>query len=263
MPAHNYISAIERTMRVLEAFERRRDVRLSELAARTGLVKSSVFRILFTLERLGYVEKGTDSRYSISPRFGLVAGDHWPSAHLAHLAGPFMEKTLRRFQETVNLGVLDDGEVLYIHVLESLHAFRLAAHAGMRSPVHTTALGKCLLSRLPRSQVDAILQERPLRPVTARTITARAAFDRELKRTRTRGYALDNEEDSQGARCVAAPILDTTGNVIAAISISGPAARVHPGRHCEIAEALMKSCQQISTLLGYTLRMAKSGVTGA
>lgn len=252
MPANNYISVIERTLRVLEAFRGEQNLRLADLAARTQMVKSSVFRILFTLERLGYVEKDAVGRYSISGRLGRLAGSTRTESNLAAQAAPFMATLLRRFQETVNLGVLDDGEVLYIHVMESPQVFRLAAHAGMRSPVYSTAMGKCLLSRLPRAQVDAILKARPMERFTPRTITDRAALHRELSRSRAQGYAIDNEEDSRGIRCLAAPILDTRGNAVAALSLSAPAVRLQPEKDREVTQALKEACARISTLRGYT-----------
>lgn len=252
MPANNYIVVIERTLRVLEAFRGEQNLRLADLAARTRMVKSSVFRILFTLERLGYIEKSADGQYSISSRFGRLAGGSRTESNLAAQAGPFMAALLRRFQETVNLGVLDDGEVLYIHVMESSQVFRLAAHAGMRSPVYSTAMGKCLLSRLPRAEVEAILKGRPMERFTPRTITDRAALHRELSRSRAQGYAIDNEEDSRGIRCLAAPILDTRGTVVAALSLSAPAVRLQPEKDREVTQALKEACAQISTLRGYT-----------
>ncbi|HEX5483264.1 MAG TPA: IclR family transcriptional regulator [Terriglobia bacterium] len=252
MPANNYIVAIERTLQVAEAFRGERNLRLADLAERTRMVKSSVFRILFTLERLGYIEKSGDGRYSISSRFGRLAGAARTESNLAAQAAPFMAGLLRRFQETVNLGVLDDGEVLYIHVMESSQVFRLAAHAGMRSPVHSTAMGKCLLSHLARAEVEAILKGRPMERFTPRTITDRAAFHRELSRSRSRGYAIDNEEDYRGIRCLAAPILDTRGNVVAALSISAPAVRLQAERDREVTQALKEACMRISTLRGYT-----------
>jgi IclR family acetate operon transcriptional repressor len=174
-----------------------------------------------------------------------------------------MAELLRRFRETVNLGVLDQGEVLYIRVLESSHALRLTAHAGLRSPVHSTALGKCLLCRLPRQEIEPILKSHPLRPATPRTIRDRSTFYRELERVRARGFALDNQEDSQGVRCLAAPILTPTGDVCASMSISGPAARVTPRRDREIAEGLKETCGKIARLLGYTLRPQKDPGGGA
>lgn len=253
MPANNYITVIEKTMLALESFRGERNVRLADLASRTRLVKSSVFRILFTLERLGYVEKGPQGTYSISSRLRGLFGDGLAAPDLTAQAGPFMAGLLRKFQETVNLGVLDNDEVFYIRVMESPQVFRLAAHAGMRGPLHSTALGKCLLSTLPKAQVDSILKRRPLQALTPHTIRGRAEFHRELRRTRQQGYGVDNEEDSLGIRCLAAPILDTVGNVMAGLSISAPAVRLPPDRDVEVAAALKEACAQISRLRGYTV----------
>jgi DNA-binding IclR family transcriptional regulator len=258
MPTNNYITVIERAMRVMEAIRCNRDVPLGEIAASTGLIKSSTYRILFTLEHLGYVEKSAGGRYSLTDRLASLTNDDRPTLDLGSLAEPFMAELLQRFRETVNLGILDDGEVLYIRVVESSHAFRLAAHAGMRSPVHSTAMGKCLLCCLPRQQIEAILKNHPLVPATPRTIHDRPTFYRELERVRSRGYAVDNQEDSSGARCLAAPIMTPEGEVAAAISVSGPAARVTPQRDREIAQALQETCGTISELRACALSKQKS-----
>jgi DNA-binding IclR family transcriptional regulator len=254
MPTNNYISVLEKAMRVLEAIRGEREVPLGEIASAAGLIKSSAFRILFTLESLGYVEKSPGGRYSLTSRLARLTSDGRPSPDLGKLAEPFMAELLRRFSETVNLGVLANGAVLYLRVLECSHAFRLAAHAGMRSPVHSTAMGKCLLCCLPREEVEGVLAKHPLRRFTPRTITDRTAFHRELERVRSRGYAIDNQEDSSGARCLAAPIWTATGEVRAAISISGPAVRMVPPRDREIADALIQTCGKVAKLLGYAAR---------
>jgi IclR family transcriptional regulator, KDG regulon repressor len=262
MATNNYISVLEKAMRVLEALRGKGEVPLGEIASAAGLIKSSAFRILFTLESLGYVEKSSGGRYSLTSRLARLTSDGRPSPDLGKLAEPFMAELLRRFSETVNLGVLDNGAVLYLRVLESSHAFRLAAHAGMRSPVHSTAMGKCLLCCLPREEVEGVLTKHPLRRMTARTITGRAAFYRELERVRSRGYAIDNQEDSSGARCLAAPILTAAGDVRAAISISGPAVRVIPARDREIAHALIDTCGKLAKVLGYTARRSEASQEG-
>lgn len=251
MPANNYIEAIARAMQVLEAFQGQRELPLREFVARTKLVKSSVFRILFTLQSLGYVERTPDRCYSLSGRLRQIAGYAGNALDLGELAMPFVAPLALQFKETVNVGVLDDGEVLYVGVVESPHSLRLAAHAGMRSSVHSTSLGKCLLSLLTRAELDGILKSRPLHARTDRTIRTRARLYEELELVRARGYAVDEEEDSRGARCLAAPILNAAGRVVAAVSISGPAARVHPGRDREFAAALMECCRRISAVLGH------------
>ncbi len=263
MPANNYIEVIARMMRVLETFDGERELTLATLAARSKLVKSSVYRILFTLERLGYVEKNGDGRYSITSRMSRLAGPARPHSDLPSLAQPFMVELVRKFQETVNLGVLDGDEVLYIRVLESPHTFRLAAHAGIRSPLHSTALGKALLSNLPETELEKTLKRCNFQRCTRNTICDAQQFMRELTRVRRRGYAVDNMEDSEGARCLGAPIFDGDGRGVAALSISGPVSRVRRARDPEMTAALVTVCRQISKLLGYSTErasFARSGV---
>jgi DNA-binding IclR family transcriptional regulator len=257
MPTNNYISVVDKAMRVLEALRGKGEVPLGEIASSAGLIKSSTFRILFTFERLGYVQKSTGGRYELTAQLARLTSDHRPSPDLGNLAEPFLAELLGRFQETVNLGVLDDGEVLFIRVQESSHSFRLANHAGMRTPVHSTALGKCLLCCLPRKEIETILKNHPLRVRTSRTVRDRPTFYREIAGVRSRGYAIDNQEYSRGARCVAAPIYTPAGDVCAAISVAGPAARMIPQRDREIAEALMETCGKITRLVGYTTSAQK------
>lgn len=262
MAARNYISAIERTFKVVEAFSGQREVSLGELAERTQMIKSSVFRILYTLGQLGYAEKDSQGRYSLTSRWEKLCLGAQPMRELIRLAAPLMTVLLNRFRETVNLGVIDGGDVLYVHVLESPHAFRLAAHAGMRSPLYSTALGKCLLSRLSSEEVDAALKKSPITALTPHTIRNGAAFKRELVRVQKQGYAVDNGEDSTGARCVAAPIFNAAGEVVAAISISGPAGRISPPKDRELARSLMDTCRRISTTLSYGALRAGSSAMG-
>jgi DNA-binding IclR family transcriptional regulator len=251
VPANNYITLIEKTMRVLEVFDGSQELTLSKIAKVTKLVKSSTFRILFTLQKLGYLEKTPRGHYMLTERLHRICNDRREWARLVGYGTPLLEQLVRRFKETVNLGVLDECEVTYLHVIESPHALRLTVQAGLRSPVHSTALGKCLLFRFSRSEVDKILKQRPLRPVTDRTIRDRVTFYRELEKVASRGYAIDNEEDSRGVRCIAAPVLDAAARIIAAISISGPVTRLCPSRDRELADELIKSCNRLSTALGY------------
>jgi IclR family transcriptional regulator, KDG regulon repressor len=262
MAARNYIAAIERTLRVVESFNGQREVSLGELASRTRMIKSSVFRILYTLGQLGYVEKDAKGRYSLTPRWENLCLGAQPTRELIRISAPLMAVLLDRYKETVNLGVTDGGDVLYIHVIESPHAFRLAAHAGMRSPLYSTALGKCLLSHLSPQEVDGILKKHPIQELTPHTVRNAAAFKRDLGRVRTQGHAVDNGEDSLGARCVAAPIFNAAGEVVAAISISGPAGRITPRRDREMAKSLMDTCRRISTTLRYAALPTKPSAAG-
>jgi DNA-binding IclR family transcriptional regulator len=137
-----------------------------------------------------------------------------------------MQNLLLRFGETINLGVLDDGHVTYIEVLQSPSALRIAAIPGERNPVHCTSLGKAMLAFLPEAEVEAILEQHPMVRRTPRTITQKKHFLEHLASIRERAVALDMEENLTGVICVAAPIFDQAGRVIAGISLSGPATRM-------------------------------------
>jgi DNA-binding IclR family transcriptional regulator len=244
--AKNYISLIEKTVRVLEAFEGSRRLPLREIAESTGLVKSSTFRILFTLQKLGYVERTSKGRYALTGRLREVSNDPRVWALLMDRTKPVVASLVSRFQETVNVGVLDGPEVSYLCVTESPQAFRFTALAGMRSFVHSTALGKCLVCRFSATELEKIFKRRPLRAMTAKTIRDKTTFYREIENVASRGYAVDNEEDSRGVRCLAAPVLDARGRVVAAVSISAPASRLPPFSDREVATELMKACNKIA-----------------
>lgn len=264
MPTNNHIEVIARTIDVLEAFEGKPGLTLKELSHRVPIVKSSIYRILYTLEELGYVSKSSGGRYSITSKFGRLGIN--PQSNLPNelpaIALPFMASLLRRYQETVNLGVLHGDEVLYIRVLESPHAFRLAAHAGIRSPLHSTALGKALLSHMSVPDIERLTKGKTLRRCTNRTICDRSRFIKELSIVLKRGYAVDSGEDSDGAKCFGAAILNLEGKPVASMSISGPALRMDKIPEAEIGGRLMQMCRKISMVLGYTAHAAPLAMVG-
>lgn len=248
MPTNHYINVIERMMCVLEAFGPRTEVSLKNLTLQSGMVKSSVFRILYTLEKLGYITKSPDGMYAIAPKFVSLISPAHPNSDLIEASQLSMRGLVDRFKETVNLGVLDGNEVLYIHVIESPHMLRLAARAGIRSALHTSSLGKCLTAHLQPKEVERLLKL-SFRRMTARTIATRERFFDELEQTRKRGFAIDNSEESEGIRCVGVPIVDLHGRVIAALSLSGPDWRVSEDRFVEIGDALRMASKNITKAL--------------
>jgi DNA-binding IclR family transcriptional regulator len=162
-----------------------------------------------------------------------------------------MRELLDRFQETVNLGVLEENAVVYVEILESLKAFRTAARVGGRDLPHATAIGKAMLAFLPEKDVERMAADTGLPKRTENTISALPRLKEELAGVRQRGYAVDFEETEVGACCVGAPIFDHRGEVVAAISISGPAFRFSGGNCEETAAVLVEVTSQISQKLGY------------
>jgi len=249
------VHVVDRALDVLEAVrDAGRPLGLEEVSRRLGVAKSSAFRLLCTLERRGYVERlEKGGRYRLGPRwlsYRDVGARHAP---LTEAAIPHMRRLLDAYKETVNLGVLSDGEVLYLEMLESSHSFRMAAAVGTRSPVHCTALGKAIAAHLPPADVDRIIRTRALHALTPHTITSPAAWKRELAKTRARGFSEDNGETEAGASCLAAPILGPDGDVVGAVSMSGPTSRVRPIKRAA-ARALVNACASISRALGHNGR---------
>ena len=198
----------------------------SEIAKGLPFSRTTIHRVLYSLGKLGYVEKGETGAYRVTRKFRDLTGQGVPF-HLQTVSKPVMQTLLTRHAETVNLGSLDGGQVSYIDVVQSPSALRIAAFPGDRNPVHSTALGKAILAFLPDSRRSAILREYPLFRKTPRTITQLTYFLEHLLAVRDQRVALDVEENVTGVTCVAAPIFDQTGRVIAAFSISGPATRMN------------------------------------
>lgn len=254
------VQVVDRALDLLETLrDAGRPLGLQELCGRLRMVKSSCFRLLCTLERRGYVERVEDGgRYRLGATWLIYRGAVNDRRPLTEVALPHMHRLLEAYGETINLGVMRDGEVLYLEMLESPHSFRMAARVGTRSPMHSTALGKAIAAYLPDEDVETILQSRGLPALTPRTITSRAAWKRELARTRARGYAEDNGETEPEASCIGVPFFGSDNDVVAAISLSGPTSRVRAVKPAAV-RSLIEAGQAISHALGYDARTARLG----
>jgi IclR family acetate operon transcriptional repressor len=161
-----------------------------------------------------------------------------------------MHHLVEQCGETVNLGVIDQGEVVFISQVESQEVMRMIVRLGSRSPIHASGVGKALLANMPEQRVASILQHRGLARFTDYTIDNPAALRAELEQVRQQGYALDDEEHAVGLRCVAAPIFDENGQALAAISLSGPKARIVDSRLSELGNAIRQTAVEITQVLG-------------
>jgi IclR family KDG regulon transcriptional repressor len=228
----NYIAVMGKIFSVLEYVIDRganqEPVPFSEIAKNLPFSRTTIHRILYSLEKLGYVEKAENtSSYRLAGKFFELTGVAVHFRQLQSVAKSVMQNLMTRHGETVNLGVLDRGQVAFIDVLQSPSALRIAAFPGERTPLHSTALGKALLAFLPESEINAILSEQPLTKRTPQTITRKAHLLEHLSSVREQGAATDLEENLSGVTCIAAPIFDQANRVIAAFSISGPTARMN------------------------------------
>jgi DNA-binding IclR family transcriptional regulator len=248
------VRAVVRAVRLLELL-RTSDggAGLNELVEGSGLAKASVFRLLRTLEGLGFVERvdGADT-YRLGVRCLELGSAYLEQIDLRREAMPVLEELRDRFDETVHLGVLDDEfRVVYLEKLDSTQAVGIMmSRVGKTAPSFCTGLGKALLAARGAETVAALEERNALRRFTPNTIYRAADLRRELELTRRRGYALDLEEHEPGVRCVACAV-DVPGGPLAALSIAGPAHRLPESLlGGELADAATAAARSIEARLG-------------
>lgn len=252
------VGVISKVLRILEAIQGSPSgLALKAISQLTGVHKSTAHRFLKHLERENYLISTEAGAYLIGPRLAQMSARANQSATLQAVARPILWDLWKSTRETVNLGVLDQGTVLYVDVIESPHEFRLASRVGTRRSLHVTALGKSLAAFLPTEQRENILGTIIFQPSTSKTIMNLVQFREELEKIRRQGYAVDDEEAVQGARCVSAPILSADREPIGAVSVSGPVTRVTPNQVAALAGAVQSAAGAISVAMGFSPREAE------
>jgi len=244
------IQVLHKTLDVLETLKNDGDgLSLAEIARQVQLPKATVYRILNTLESRGYLDRRPDGAYRVSNKLFTLQSTKSIEEALRLAAQPVMERLATECRETVNLGTLDAGEVVVIATVESPQSIRMASKVGNRRLMHTTGLGKVLLSALSDREIRRLAQLKGLPALTPKSIGTVGALLAEIHSVRRRGYAIDNQENELDGRCIAAPISGPNGQVIAALSISGPVFRMDLQRMRSLRPALEASCQAISRAL--------------
>lgn len=223
----------------------------SDISAATGIHKSTVYRLLSSMAEGGYVERMENGTYQIGIKLVEIVSNHINSLGLQTEARPFLNALRAELGLAVCLGILDRHEVVYIEKMDISRNLRLYAQIGMRVPAHCSSLGKVLLSSLPGDDLDYLLQSIRLEVYTKNTIDSPDALKTHLRQVRQQGWGMDNEEYIVGQRCVAAPIYDYRGEVIAAISASGPTTLLTDERLREVVPRVKDTAAQISRRLCY------------
>lgn len=222
---------------------------LKDISNLAELNKCTCLRLLSHLETEKYLTRDMRGGYSAGAKLLQPWGKLGNHTRLLDVARRPLWEIWQVTKESVNLGILEGHEVVYLDSLESPHDFRLVAPVGTRATFNRTALGKAMVAFLPQEHRRRLLESKRFEPFTPHTITSIEALEEEFETIRQLGYATDNEESQIGVRCVAAPILDSDGGPLAAISISGPASRITPGSVAELSRALRAVVLEISASL--------------
>jgi len=245
------IQSIDKALDLIELLAEHGTLSLIELTERLEQPKSSIYRIVLTLENRGFISRSDeDGKYCLGYKPLMLTRNLLERNTLRAAALPEMKKLSDLYGDTVNLGVLLNGEILYVDIIESKHPLRMTDSVGSRSPFHATAIGKAIAAQLPDDTVRGLAGGFGLPSFTPNTITTEDGLLSELARIRGQGYALDDEEIVEGARCVGAPIFDLRGRSVGAISLSGAKHRFKDDRLPEISGQVREAAQSVSRKLG-------------
>jgi DNA-binding IclR family transcriptional regulator len=249
----SFSTTVVKAMSIVEILAAKAEVGvgLSELSALIGMPKSSTHRYMATLQSVGLAERNGVDRFRLGTRVIELAGSFLANSDLRSESQATLDELADMTGETIHLAVPSGTGVVYIAKIESKHTLGMSSHIGARLPMHCTALGKAILAFSAPERLQAVLAERP-EARTAHTITSPEALRAELVTVRSQGFALDNEENEVGICCVGAPIIDYTGNAIAAISISGPRERMNRERAIQLGPLLWESTQRVSRRRGFS-----------
>lgn len=249
----NIVQSVDRALQIVQLVSRSHEgCGVTQLAQQLGVNKSTVFRLLATLAKHDFIEQDPESeRYKLGYKYLELSSKLLDSIDLRHEAKPYLKQLEKETNEVVHLVVYNQGEVVYIEKLEGNETLRMHSQVGKRAPMHCTGVGKVILAHLNEQEMLRIIEQKGLPKHTEYTITDKTVFLQQLDTIRKQGYALDLEENELGIICVAAPIFNHLGQVVAAVSISGPTVRMKEARLDELKGKVMRVCQSISARLGY------------
>ena len=254
-PAADRSDQVQSLVRALTIVNRLADsdegVSLTEVAQQVGLSASTAHRLLTTLEQERYVHYDPERRlWSVGVQAFMTGNAFLKTRALVTLARPHMRALMEASEETVNLAVEDQGAAVYLAQVECRQMMRAFARPGGRVPLHCSSVGKALLSAMPESRLSKILHRQGLPRVTVKTLNTTMALREDLERSRHRGYAIDDEEHAVGLRCIAAVVFDETSSPVAAVSVSGPMARISDDRIPSLAETVRLKADAITLQFG-------------
>lgn len=224
-------------------------VRLSDLAAKVDLDKATTARLVGTLCEAGYAFQDVATRrYRLAGRVLALASQFEASLDLPKRAGSAISDLQKAVNETIHLGIREGDHVIYIAKFETSRPVRISSGIGQKNPLHSTALGKAIMSAMSESERDELIASLDLKLQTKNTISDGSELRRDVARAAERGYSIDDRENEDSVVCVGAPIVNSAGRVIAAISISGPAFRMSE-KSDELGELCSKTALEIGNLV--------------
>ena len=246
----NRMSAVERTMLILETLSKAEAINLENMAKMTALPKATLLRFLSSLISLGYVYRDSADQYHLTLKMFMVGSRSLSHINLVSTAKPFAKKLSQELGETVHMGILEDDEAVYVLKEESSYTLRMYSRVGKIIPLYCTAIGKVFLSEMSDEELDGYLSTHTLKPFTPKSLDE-SGLRAELKEIRSKGWAIDREEHEENIVCIASPIRDYSGKAVAAISASWPVFRFSREDLDKNASLVSETACEISSILGF------------
>ncbi len=249
-----YNRSLERALKILCAFQRdNRTLTLSELSKTLGLSKATILRLCSTLLKYHFLGYNAETKqYSLGLKLFELGGIVYSSFSIRRVASPYLSQLQSKLGKTAFLGVLQNGQLLYIDKKEDLQRpIRFASDIGTYRPPYFGMLGHTLMAYLNDEEVDIIIKQNPLQPFTKRSIKSIEAFKERLRKIRRQGFYMDKEEALDGVTGIGAPVRDFTGKVVAAVGVGFISSSEDSKGLRKITEEVLKTSQRISYELGY------------
>jgi len=248
------VQSLERALTLLNILsDHPNGIQISRLAEKTGLSKSTIHRLLSTLLNMKYVTQDPKTeKYGLGYQVLYLSRNMTANSGLISSTRPILELLCEDINETIHLCVEDNSEVVYIDKIESSQTIRMYSRIGSRNPMYCTGVGKILLSGMDEENFKQATISIDFVKRTAKTIDSLEELQKEIERVKKQQYALDNIENEEGIRCIAAPIRDFSGKIVASFSVSGPVHRITMERiHDELIRKMRETSKKISQQLGH------------
>ncbi|NLK63528.1 MAG: IclR family transcriptional regulator [Tissierellia bacterium] len=249
------VQSVDRTLTILEVLSDYSDgLGITEISDLVSLHKSTVHRLLSTLIYKGYVVREEEtSKYKITFKLFELGSKKVHKLDLLKISRPYTKMLMESVNEVVHLIIREDTDIVYIDKVEANNTISMASRIGKRNPMYCTATGKAILAFLPEDEVLKVWNNSKIIKLTKNTNTDFILFKKELQTIKEKCYAIDDEENEIGVKCVGAPIFDMNGNVVAAISVTGPVTRITDDKIGFISKEVIQCTNLISKEMGYKL----------
>lgn len=245
------VPALERGLAILELVANSRSgLTFSQISRQLDFPKSSIHCMLLTFEREGYLRRSEDTgRFFCGTKLVRLANNAMQGAILRERAAPVLRTLMDHTGMTVHMAILETGAAMLIAKVERIGSHKVATWVGKRIDVHCTSLGKCLIAKVPESEVERLISEHGMLRHNENTIVSVVRLKQELAKVRQQGWAIDDEEEEIGFRCIGAPVLNAAGDAIAAISISGTVEQIRNENSASLVQQVTRAAAELSERL--------------